>query len=449
MTKARRCDVKKLLCLSLLFCILTTLLCIYPSAAEPPEVVGVGSATLVNTETGNVVYSYNSDVELSPAATPRLMTALVTYKLLKNRMDEAVTVSADMVKGYENYNSFYLSKWRSLSDYVGKKITVRDLYELALVYSADDAVQALAVLAYGDTSRCIAAMNDTAKALGMTHTEYTNTVSSGAGAKTTGADTAKLASAFYKENVLFEIASSSSASIAVGADKVTIYNRNLFNSTYYGAGYYDDSVYGLLYHSSAGCIVSAKANGNLSYVCVIMGADTTGKATYSDGTTANAFTVSSSLLKYGIDGFGFTEVLSPLRIFADIPVTLSKQADFVTAVPRGSLVSFLPTSINVETDVTYEVHLDVTTLEAPVKLGESLGRVDVIYNGETLGSVELVANAAISKSLTREFSDFLARVISYPVTIVIIVFVVIFFFGYILYSAQKETERAQNGDTEE
>ena len=441
--------MKKLLCLSLLFCILTTLLCIYPSAAEPPEVVGVGSATLVNSETGNVVYSYNSDVELSPAATPRLMTALVTYKQLKNRMDEAVTITADMVKGYENYNSFYLSKWRSLSDYVGKKITVRDLYELALVYSADDAVQALAVIAYGNTSLCIAAMNDTAKSLGMTRTEYTNAVSAGAGAKTTGADTAKLASAFYKENVLFEIASSSSASITVGTDKVTVYNRNLFNSTYYGAGYYDSTVSGLLYHSSAGCLVSAKASGNLSYVCVIMGADTTGKASYSDGTAANAFTVSSSLLSYGIEGFGFAEVLSPLRIFADIPVTLSKQADFVTAVPRGNLVSFLPTSIDLANDITYEVHLNVTTLEAPVKLGASVGYVDVIYEGEILGSVELVTNAAISKSLTREFSDFLLRVISYPVTIVIIVFVVTFFFGYILYSAQKETERKENGDLEE
>ena len=438
--------MKKLLCFSLLFCVLTTLLCICPSAAEPPEVVGVGSAVLVNVETGEAVYEYSSGVELSPAATPRLMSMLVSYERLALRMDESVKISAEMVKGYESYNSFHRGTWHSLADYTGKYVTVRDLYELALVYSADDAVQAIAVLAFGDVSACIAAMNERATQLGMLHTEYTSVVNAGLGAKTTASDVARLACAFYRVTDLFEIASSSSASITVGGEVFNIYNRNLFNSSYYGTGYYDSTVGGMLYQSSTGCLVSARGNGKLSYVCAVMGADTSGKSVYSDGSVANAFTVSSSLLSYGIEGFGFVEVLSPLEIFAELPVTLSKQADFVTVVPRGNLVAFLPTSVDVEADISYDVHLSVSALEAPVRLGDAVGYVDVVYEGDTLGSVELVTNSAVSKSLTREFSDFIARVISYPVTIVVIVFAAVFGIGYILYSAQKETERKNENE---
>ncbi len=445
-TKARRSIMKKLLCFFLLFCILTTFLCISSIAAEPPEVVGVGSAALVNTETGTAVYEYNSDVELSPAATPRLMAALVSYERLKGRMDEAVMISADMVRGYESYNSFHVGAWRSLADYVGKYVTVRDLYELALVYSSDDAVQAIAVLAFGNTADCLAEMNAKAAELCMTHTEYTNVVSAGLGARTTARDVAMLGSAFYGVTALSDIACASSASITVGGDTLNIYNRNLFNSSYYGTGYYDSTVDGILYHSSAGCLISAKSEGNLTYVCVVMGADSSGKPTYSDGSAANAFTVSSSLLDYGIKGFFFVEVLSPLKIFADIPVTLSKQADFVTAVPRGNLVAFLPSSVEVEKDISYDVHLLVDSLEAPVRLGDVVGYVDVIYDGEALGSVELVTNAAVSKSLTREFADFVTRVISYPATIVVIIFAAVFGVGYLLYSAQKEAERKSENE---
>jgi D-alanyl-D-alanine carboxypeptidase len=301
----------------------------------------------------------------------------------------------------------------------------------------------LAIIAFGDEQSCIAAMNEKARSLSMTHTEYTAIVSGGSGAKTTARDVARLASEFSRNTLLLDIASSSSKSITVGADSVTVYSRNLFNSTYYGKGYLDSSINGLLSAQGQGVLLSMKRKENLTYLCVVMNADTSGASKYPDGREANAYTVSRELLDFGVENYGYCKVLSELRVFADIPVTLSKQADFVAAVPSCELLAFLPTSTDVKTEIDYDVHIDYASIEAPVRLGDEVGYVDVIYKGESLGRVTLITNAAISKSLTLEVTDFARRVISYPLTIVILCASALVGVGYVLYRAQKISEEKE------
>lgn len=414
-------------------CVLTTIVSMFSaSAQEAPSITGVSGAVVVNTETGNEVYTHNSDTQIPPHASARLMTVLVSYEQLKSRMEERVPINADALRPYSNYNSFYLDgEWKSLFDYAGQYISVSDLFRHALVYSADDACWALACYAFGSEENCIAAMNEKARSLGMEHTEYTDAVNSSSLSATTASDLALLCSELYKNTLLADMASLQSAKITVGQTSVTVYNRNLLNSSYYGKGYYDSTVDGIFYHASSGVLVAAKPDKNLTYVCVVVGA--------SDADSA--YSSVTSLLGYAMGSFGFVEVLSPLEIFADIPVRLSKQADFVAAVPEREMVYFLPKSLDVEKEISYDVHLDVSEIEAPVSLGASVGHVDVVYDGEVIGSVELVTNASLSKSLTLEFRDFVRRVALYPVTVIVLVLSLLSFVAYVLYRAHKEAEK--------
>ena len=423
--------MKKILCFSLFLCVLTTIVCTIPVSAATPDTTGVGGAVVVNTETGKEVFFYNGDLAIPPNASARLMTVLVAYEQLKDRMDEKATITPDAIRSYENYNSFYIKEWKSLSDYVWQTVSIRDLFRHALVYSADDAVQMLAYIAFGSEASCVEAMNKKASELGMSRTEYTDAVNSSSLSSTTASDLAKLCAEIYKNPTLAEMASSQNAKITVGASSVTVYNRNLYNSSYYGTGYYTSETDGLFYSSSSGMLAAARPDENLTYVCVVVGADG----------AQSAYNSATSLLDYAMGSFGFVEVLSELEIFADIPVKLSKQADFVAAVPSGELLSFLPKSVDVERDITYDVHLNVSEMDAPISLGETVGYVDVIYEGESLGRVELVTNASLSKSLTLEFGDFVGRVISYPLTIVLIVLAFLAGIGYVLYRAYKEEQK--------
>lgn len=428
------------------FAILTILVYIFaiPTAAvEPPsEILEASSAILLNIETESVAYEHSPDLELMPSASAKLMTAYLAYGQLKDRLDERVTISEDMVEGYKNYQSFHTGEWKSLYDYIGKRIEVSDLFELLLISGSNDAAKALAVLSFGGESEFVSKMNEKAKELKMSSTVYKNTTGINLmGAKTTARDAAKLACAFYGNAFLVNISSAFMSKITVGSDEVTIYNRNPIASNYYERGYYDTEVTGIIYGASSrtdACLITEKTAGNLSYIAVIMGADRDSALLDSEGNKKNAFTLSSALLEYGTKEFALKCVLEKHEIFASLPVKMSRQADFVTLVPRERLFAFLPKSVDIENDLDFEVTVDKASLEAPVMQGEVLGCVKVIYEGSVLGEAELITNAAVSKSLVLELSDFFSRVIKNPITIIAIILTVVGIGALVLYRSHNE-----------
>lgn len=241
------------------------------------------------------------------------------------------------------------------------------------------------------------------------------------------------------------------AKIKVGADEVTIYNRNPVSSNYYQTGYYDTAVKGIVYGASSrtdACLITEKAEGNLSYIAIIMGADRDSSLTDSQGNRRNAFTLSSQLLDYGTEEFALKCVLEKHRIFAELPVKLSRQADFVTLVPRERLFAFLPKSADPQKDLTFEVIVERDWLEAPVMQGETLGSVKVIFDGRVLGETELVTNSATSKSLVLEATDFFSRVFRNPITIIAIILIIFGIGALVLYRSHSEAVILREEDEE-
>ena len=198
---------------------------------------------------------------------------------------------------------------------------------------------------------------------------------------------------------------------------------------------------GLLYGASSRtdtCLITGKTGGNLSYICIIMGADSQSALRDSEGRPRNAFTLSSSLLEYALESFELKCVLENHRIFAELPVKMSRQADYVTLVPQKELFAFLPKNINFDSDLKYEVSLSKSELEAPLMQGEVLGSVEVLYGEKSLGSVELIANNAVSKSLILDIADFFMRLLKNPITVTLIIFALIFLVLSIFYRAHIE-----------
>ena len=438
------------------FAILTILVYIFTlsaAAAEPPsEVLEASSAILVNIETERVAYEHSPDLELMPSATAKLMTAYLAYGQLKDRLDERILISEDMVEGYKNYQSFHTGEWKSLYDYIGQRIEVSDLFELLLISGSNDAAKALATLSFGSESEFVLKMNEKAEELKMSSTVYKNPTGINIlGAKTTARDASKLACVFYGNAFLVNTSSAFMSKITVGADEVTIYNRNPIASNYYERGYYDTEVTGIIYGASSrtdACLITEKTAGNLSYIAVIMGADRDSALTDSEGNRKNAFTLSDELLEYGTKEFALKCILEKHEIFASLPVKMSRQADFVTLVPRERLFAFLPKSVDIENDLDFELTVDKSSLEAPVMQGEVMGSVKVIYDGRVLGETELITNAAASKSLLLELSDFFSRVMRNPLTIIVIILTVFGIGALVLYRSHNEALILREQDEE-
>lgn len=115
-----------------------------------------------------IPYSRNLYERISPGKITQLMTVLTASEALEQ--EETVVIEAeDVVQKYSGTTS-------GLS--VGNEISVKQLVNAVLVYSAEDACLALARAAAGDRDSFVEQMNRKAQELGMTNTRFSNVTGS-------------------------------------------------------------------------------------------------------------------------------------------------------------------------------------------------------------------------------------------------------------------------------
>ena len=112
----------------------------------------------------SVLYSYNAESELAPASLTKIMTALLVLENCPD-LDEKVTVG-DVTIREQGAQLFHLKE--------GDHITIRDLLYATMIYSANDAALALAIHVGGSEQDFCRMMNERAKLLGATHTNFVN-----------------------------------------------------------------------------------------------------------------------------------------------------------------------------------------------------------------------------------------------------------------------------------
>lgn len=130
---------------------------VYPG----PEVSATGVVVL-DIDSGVYLYKRNESIELSPASTTKLLTALVV--LDNYNLDDVVTVKQMDIDG------------QSMGLVPGEKITVENLLYGALIYSGNDAAWALAEYYPGGEQKFVEAMNAKAGELHLTYSAFTNPV---------------------------------------------------------------------------------------------------------------------------------------------------------------------------------------------------------------------------------------------------------------------------------
>lgn len=144
------------------------------------------AATIIEATTGTVLYARDGDQQLRPASTTKVMTAYLTFQALQDgrlTLDQELEVSsyaAGMPRtnlamiGPVTYTDRKTGRTRTVQSQKIKTITVEDALKGMLVHSANDAAVVLAEAIGGDTTTFAAMMNETAKNIGMTGTNFVN-----------------------------------------------------------------------------------------------------------------------------------------------------------------------------------------------------------------------------------------------------------------------------------
>lgn len=151
----------KSFCLMLLVLLCFNYVQAYAEAAAPPEINAEGSA-LIDVSTGEILFDKNCEKQFEPASTTKVMTALVV--LDQCDLNEEVTVTAD----------FTSIDGTAIGLLNGDVLTVRDLLLGLLLESGNDCANALAIHVSGSIEAFSALMNEKAKDLGATNTNFKN-----------------------------------------------------------------------------------------------------------------------------------------------------------------------------------------------------------------------------------------------------------------------------------
>ena len=330
---------------------------------EPPLVVASGHL-LIDFDSNRVLSEENADKRLEPASLTKIMTTYTVFRELR-----AGNISRnDMVLVSER-------AWKTggsrMFIEVGKQVSVDDLIHGMIIQSGNDACVALAEHIAGSEEAFAGLMNEQAARLGMHDTHFTN--ATGLPHKdhyTTPSDILKVTRATIEE---FPELYALYAKKEFTFNDIRQYNRNRLL-------WRDESVDGVKtgHTEAAGyCLVSSAKRGDMRLLVVVMGTD-------SEEARAKE---SLSLFNYGFRFYethklyGAGDSIRTARVWKgeSESIELGLEGDLAITVPRGRYDELeASTKIN-------------QLIEAPVSLGQALGRIIITLDGEEQVSATLVA----------------------------------------------------------
>lgn len=123
-----------------------------------------GSALLVDRNNNKALYFSNIFEQVAPASLTKLMTALIVLKY--GNLDDEITITEDF--------SAAVPDAQVCGFQMGDKVTLRQLFYCMLVYSGNDTAHAIALHISGNLSEFCKLMNDEAKKIGATNTNFVN-----------------------------------------------------------------------------------------------------------------------------------------------------------------------------------------------------------------------------------------------------------------------------------
>lgn len=396
---------------------------------------------LVNVDTGAVVFSQNADKQLKCASLVKTATALVAVENCDD-LDAMVTVNETAIKPL---NGLYSS---SADLQAGELISVRNLLFCMMLENANDAANVLAEYIGGSVENFVKMMNDRAKELGCTNTNFTNAHGlDEEGEYTTANDMYLITKKALEYSVLADMAAVVDYTVPATNMSEERELNNWFDMVENGTRYYYQYAKGFKCGMTDGakrCASVVAYKDAYSYIGIILGcpSECIDNCGYPDNT---ALYEARRMLRWAFSNLRMTTVAEPTDVITSVPVSLSAQADHIRLVPEKQIQALLLGTVD-ESSLEYIYEIEENVM-APVEKGQVLGSVKIKYADSVIADVKLVAGDSVKRSGMMFAGHIAKKVFLSPVFIIIAVVVII---GVMLYMTvtynkykkkQKETRK--------
>ena len=344
-----------------------------PTNATTSLSLNVGSAVLIEQNSGQVLYNQNMHEKLRPASVTKVMTIL----LIMEAIDSGKLSYTDKIPCSEKAAGMGGSQiWLD----VREELTVDEMLKAICVVSANDCTVAMAEYLAGTEEAFVEQMNAKAKELGMNDTTFKNCHGIDEDGHVTSAYDIALMSRelLTKHPSITKYTTIYMDSLRDG--KSSLVNTNKLVRNYKGAtGLKTGSTSVALYNLSA----SATRN-DLSLIAVIMKAPT----------SPIRFAEAQKLLDYGFNNFEYKKLANKNDLIKEVSVDKGIE-NSVNAILENDSGVLIQKGQN--KDIVQSMELP-DSVSAPVSAGQVLGNVTYSLNGNEIGKVNIVAEKSVGKN---------------------------------------------------
>ena len=395
--------IKRFLSLLLLLTLLMSTLCL-PILAEEGDAdtdaasdtgsyeVKAKAAILLDMNTGRTIYEKSIDERVYPASLTKIMTCLLALE--NGNLSDIVTIGEGAFTGLDGNSS-------TAGLQVGEQLSLNDLLYCLMISSGNEAANAVAEHIAGSVSDFVRMMNERAYQLGCTDTHFANPHGlHDEEHYTTVRDLVTITQAALKSENFKTITNTPRYTLPatnLQPEREIKTTNQLIDDSTSNSFYYKRAIgikTGFTSHAGR-CIISCAKGDGMYFLAVICGADTT--VLESGDVQMENFPECIRLFNYGFDQFTYVTVISPLYPLAQITVNNSAASQVVSLAPAQEIRLLLPKKYDPEL-LTVDPEPSAQSVDAPVYSGDVLGSVSVSYDGELLGTSDLLAINDVAKS---------------------------------------------------
>lgn len=343
------------------------------------------AAILLETSTGKILAEKNSNSQMYPASTTKILTAIIAIE--KCNLSDKVTASRSAIMSIP-------SGYSNAAIQENEVLTVKELLDVFLVHSANEAGFILAEHISGSIENFAELMNQKATEIGCQNTHFTNPSGIHDNNHYSTAYDMALIAKYCMENEAFRnIVSQSSCTVEPTEKYEKRYFVNTNDLMIKSSKYHYEYAIGIKtgYTSQAkNCLIAASSKDGLELITVVLGAQLT-----ETGASAR-YVDTIKLFDYGFENFKIQELVPSGTTQQKISIkNATKDTKELNLSISNSITAFMSKDFDIS-NVQPSIELD-ENISAPIAQGTVLGKIT--YNIEGIDySSDLVASNNVEKS---------------------------------------------------
>lgn len=347
------------------------------------------SAFLYESGSDTLMYSLNADEKAYPASFVKIMTGYIAAE--EGNLDDLVTVSEGAVSSLpvDAVSADLLA---------GEQIRLEDLLYCLLVSSANDAAAVIAEHISGSQEAFVELMNQYAKDIGCTSTQFTNAHGlHNEQQYTTARDSARILNTAIKNSIFREIFTSVKHSVpATNLSSERLLTSNNFILDTASKLYYDERVIGGrtgVTEDGRRSIATASEKNGMLLICIVMGSDTVYQEDGTSAITVGGYQETTQLLDAGFAGYKTAQIIYSEQALRQLEIP--NGSNNLIIGPKDSVSAVIP-----ETATFGELSFRYAdaALQAPISKGEKVSSVQIWYGNMCVAQTDLFAMNDVAAS---------------------------------------------------